>query len=154
MDERELPIGFEPAKYEERAHSGRGVLLTAFLAAVVAVAVMWPIRMGCSRGQGTLTACKSNCMNVATALEMWASDHGGRYPPSVDLLTPGYLRTLPTCPAAGRDTYSASYERSVQPDAFSFYCAGDNHRKAYSGFSAPSRNFPKYNAMEGLLDHP
>ena len=33
-----------------------------------------------ARAQGQLTACKSNCKNLATALEMYASDNGGRYP--------------------------------------------------------------------------
>lgn len=32
------------------------------------------------RNYGQLTACKSNCKNIATALEMYAGDNGGHYP--------------------------------------------------------------------------
>lgn len=111
-----------------------------------------------ARAQGQLTACKSNCKNVATALEMYASDNGGRYPATGQLaasLTAGnYLKLIPTCPAAGANTYSGTYAARTTPDAFSFNCAGNNHAKAYTGFSSASANYPQYDAEQGLLDHP
>lgn len=111
-----------------------------------------------ARAQGQLTACKSNCKNIATALEMYASDNGGRYPVSANLsakLTAGnYLKAIPTCPAAGANTYTAPYTSTQTPDNFSFYCAGNNHGKAYTGFAAAASNFPQYNAEIGLVDHP
>lgn len=108
-----------------------------------------------SRSQGQLTACKSNCKNIATALEMYASDNKGAYPTSLSRLTQGnYLRVVPTCPAAGSDTYSPSYQMQASPDIFSFCCQGNNHHKAYSGFSEPHDNFPQYFAERGLIDHP
>lgn len=109
-----------------------------------------------ARAQGQLTACKSNCKNLATALEMYASDYGGRYPTALTVLTGSgsYLKTIPTCPAAGSDTYTASYGRTQTPDSFSFYCKGNNHGKAYTGFSSASDNYPQYSAEQGLLDHP
>ncbi len=47
---------------------------------------------------------------IATALEMYTTDNAGRYPTSLSALAKYgmYLRTIPTCPAAGCDTYSAS----------------------------------------------
>lgn len=111
-----------------------------------------------ARAQGQLTACKSNCKNIATALEMYASDNGGRYPASNNLaakLTAGsYLKSIPTCPAAGSNTYTATYTATQTPDNFSFYCAGNNHGKAYTGFGSQSNNYPQYNAEIGLVDHP
>jgi prepilin-type N-terminal cleavage/methylation domain-containing protein len=111
-----------------------------------------------ARAQGQLTACKSNCKNLATALEMYASDNGGRYPSTTNLaakLTSGnYLKLIPTCPAAGSNTYSAVYTARQTPDSFTFWCGGNNHSKAYSGFTAASDNYPQYNAEQGLLDHP
>lgn len=102
-----------------------------------------------------LTMCKANCKNLATALEMWASDHGGHYPPSLDALVYcNYLKTLPTCPAAGSDTYSATYGSRRKPDTFSFCCLGNNHARAYTGFSGSSDNYPRYKAELGLIDHP
>ncbi|MBS2034657.1 type II secretion system protein [bacterium] len=111
-----------------------------------------------ARAQGQLTACKSNCKNIATALEMYASDNGGRYPSSANiknsLTTGNYLKLIPSCPAAGTDTYSPNFTSATTPDAFSFYCNGTNHAKAYTGFNSVGANFPQYFAESGLVDHP
>ncbi|MBX3166118.1 MAG: type II secretion system protein [Candidatus Eremiobacteraeota bacterium] len=111
-----------------------------------------------ARAQGQLTACKSNCKNIATALEMYSSDNGGRYPTQgsfTQQLTSGnYLKLIPTCPAAGGSTYAPAYTSTQTPDSFSFYCTGNNHAKAYTGFSTVSGGFPQYSAESGLLDHP
>lgn len=98
-----------------------------------------------SRSGGQLTACKSNCKNIATALEMYASDHKGHYPARLEDLLPGnYLRSLPTCPAAGRTTYE-NYQVTVKPDNFSFACCGDNHPNA-------GPNLPRYHSETGLIE--
>lgn len=111
-----------------------------------------------ARAQGQLTACKSNCKNIATALEMYSSDNGGRYPSSgsfeAKLTSGNYLKLIPTCPAAGTNTYSAAFSSVQTPDSFSFYCSGNNHSKAYTGFSTTSSGFPQYSAESGLIDHP
>lgn len=100
-----------------------------------------------ARGRGQLTACKSNEKNIATALEMYASDNGGRYPASLAPLTPNYLRRIPTCPAAREDTYTQTYQVQAQPDLYTFYCQGHHH-------SESSENFPQYSAMQGLIERP
>lgn len=46
------------------------------------------------------------------------------------------------------------YQCTQTPDSFSFTCVGNNHARAYTGFSASSTNFPQYSAESGLLDHP
>lgn len=97
-----------------------------------------------------LTGCKGNCKNLATALEMYASDNGGSYPPRLTHLIRGrYLKRVPTCPAVGTDSYSDSY--SAEPDVFSFCCQGDNHKSCYDGNSC---NYPRYHADFGLIDGP
>jgi hypothetical protein len=102
-----------------------------------------------ARGQGQLTACKSNEKNIATALEMYSTDNAGKYPTDLKPLISGkYLRVIPTCPAASRDTYSESYQMTAAPDLFSFYCSGHNH-----GNLLPA-GYPQYNAETGLVDHP
>lgn len=65
----------------------------------------------------------------------------GTYPPTLDLLTPNYLKVLRRCPQARRDTYSPGYERSTSPDAYTIVCAGANH--AEQGAAA---NFPQYSS--------
>lgn len=109
---------------------------------------------GCGGGQ--LTVCKSNCRNLATALEMYASDNDGYYPDRLEpaLMQGNYLKSIPTCPAAGKATYSESYHTYKHRNHFRFSCSGNNHGKAYTGFNAASEDFPTYDAEQGLLDHP
>jgi hypothetical protein len=102
-----------------------------------------------AQAQGQFTACKSNLKNIATALEMYSTDARGRYPTSLSALTVDqrYLRTLPTCPAAGRDTYSATYRSRSSPDRYTVLCTGENHKSVGVG-----ENYPQYNSVAGLIE--
>ncbi|MCL5773285.1 MAG: hypothetical protein M1536_02760 [Firmicutes bacterium] len=99
-----------------------------------------------AQAESRLVACESNLWNMGTALEMYATDNNGHYPISLSQLTPDYLRSIPTCPAAGKDTYSISYTSSQNPDAFTFYCSGNNHQEVDAG-----ENYPIYTSAGGLL---
>lgn len=99
-------------------------------------------------GRGDFTPCTGNLKNLATALEMFASDHCGRFPTELRGLTPGYLRTIPTCPAAGRDTYSEGFASARLPrKACTVFCRGRNH--AAGGLE---ENFPQYDSVRGLRE--
>lgn len=100
-----------------------------------------------ARSQGQGTACKSNLKNIGTACEMWAEDHGGRFPERLDLLVPDYLRYIPECPAAARDTYSETYSVSRGGHFYGVCCAGYNH-----GSIGLKPNQPGYNSVLGLSD--
>lgn len=100
-----------------------------------------------ARAQGTLTACKSNLKNIGTSLEMYSTDHRGRYPQSLSELVPAYLNAIPTCPSAGKDTYSAGYRSTMVPDAYYLCCFGSNHIK--EGLAA---NQPCYDSVQGLIE--
>jgi hypothetical protein len=89
--------------------------------------------------------CQSNCKDIATALEMYATDSSGSYPASLEQLVPDYLSQIPSCPEAGRDTYSASYTAKVNPAEFRFYCAGHQHRNVGVG-----PDLPAYSSTDGL----
>lgn len=99
-----------------------------------------------ARAAGQLVACKSNLKNIGTAAEMYSTDNSGRYPTKLSQLTPNYLRSIPTCPSAGKDTYSASYKSAVSPDGFTVACGGSHHTKDGLG-----PNLPKYTSLQGLL---
>jgi hypothetical protein len=125
-----------------------GVSNTSFAAVGAAILVPNFIR---ARAQGQTTACKSNLKNMGTALEMYSTDYSGEYPKDVSLLTPNYLKTIPDCPAAGRDTYSESYSLK-QPEGndwltYYLYCSGENHTEV-----GLPENSPSYNGIEGLVD--
>jgi hypothetical protein len=94
---------------------------------------------------GSLTACKSNLKNIGTALEMYSTDYQGRYPHTIDMVTPNYLKTLPTCPMAGKVTYNYMYR--IIPDIYTAWCEGNYHKNL--GI-APC--FPQYDAINGLYE--
>jgi hypothetical protein len=94
-----------------------------------------------------LTACKSNLKNLATSLEMYASDNAGRYPTALPRLLPRHLKVLPTCPSAQKDTYSESYTMVATPDNFSLCCRGHHHKK-----TRVKPDNPVYNGDLGLLE--
>jgi hypothetical protein len=103
--------------------------------------------IGEARSMGQLTACKSNLKNIATACEMYSTDNAGRYPTSLSQLTPNYLKIIPKCPAADKDTYSLHFRSGRNPDHYSIYCWGHNH----AAVSTPA-NRPAYNSEKGLID--
>ena len=103
----------------------RPLLLVLLLAALLPWILHWIMQAYRSR---QLDRCRSNTLAISSALEMYASDFGGRYPPSLATLTKtGHLKAIPTCPTAGLDNYSASYHATAVPDRFSVGCAGRHH---------------------------
>lgn len=96
--------------------------------------------------QGELLGCKSNLKNTGTALEMYCTDNGGLFPPALSFLTPNYLKKIPTCPAAGSDTYSGGFKSRARPDVYTVICTGSNH----SALGIPA-NHPQYRSNEGLV---
>jgi hypothetical protein len=100
---------------------------------------------------GQFTQCQSNCKNIGTALEMYSTDHQGHYPPNIPCLSPDYLKSIPTCARAGKDTYSQSYsvciigKKNTDLDAYTFFCSGHNHDDL-----GVSPNYPQYNSRNGL----
>ena len=131
----------EGVRYRGQGFSNGGLIMVGSVGAAIMVPNF--IR---ARGQGQLTACKSNLKNIGTGLEMWSTDYGGEYPDQLGQLTPNYLRTIPTCPSAGKDTYSAKYSKS--PDKYyEVYCEGDHHQAV----GVPA-NYPRYNGVMGLIE--
>ncbi len=156
MSEDDFPIGV-PALEESRPQ-GTGCLLQLAHWLMFFVGFMGAVGLSPDYlravPSGHLTACKSNCKNLATALEMYSSDNQGLYPSHLGLLTTGnYLKVIPTCPSAGQVTYT-DYAVSPKQTYFRFSCVGNNHARAYTGFPKSSENFPAYLAQTGLVDQP
>lgn len=94
-------------------------------------------------GAKPIARCLQNLKNIATALEMYASDHGGRYPETLkQLAQANYLRDVPRC--LDQDAYS--YQVKTRPDWFRLHCPGKNH--ARDGSPA---NYPVYDSQKGLI---
>jgi hypothetical protein len=133
--------------YRSKGSASTGQFLAG---AVLGTAVFMP-NFARARGQGELTACKSNLKNIGTALEMWAIDNEGKFPESLGQLTPEYLREIPACPAAGLDTYSAAY--TVTPregndlNDYEVSCGGHHHADV-----GLEEGYPRYNSEQGLIE--
>lgn len=97
------------------------------------------------RQSAILNACRSNLKNIGTALEIYGRDNGGHYPPSLSVIVPMYMKSLPTCPGAGRATYSIIV--SAQCTDFTVICSGNSH----SWYLAPDS--PCYSLRNGVVDN-
>lgn len=84
-----------------------------------------------------VSECKNNLKSLGQAWEAYARDHGDRYPGSLSDLTPKYLRSAPTCPSVGSDTYSFAQEGAL----YTIYCSGLHHEK---------RDFPQFSSFKGV----
>lgn len=94
--------------------------------------------------------CQMNCEKIGTQMRLYANSHQGHFPPDMASLCPIYLKSIPTCPGAKKDTYSASYQvftpsQEGETDAYTFFCSGENHADR----QVPP-NYPQYNSKEGL----
>lgn len=102
-----------------------------------------------------LTGCQSNLKNIGTALEMYSTDWAGHYPEDTTKLVPDYLRTMPKCPTADKDTYSQMYQTGPdapgnEPKFQDYYhveCHGHHHKQLLA-------NHPYYNGLIGLETGP
>lgn len=91
---------------------------------------------GCAtRCGGQYTACLNNLKNVGTALEMYSTDAAGRYPGKLAQLVPNYLKTIPTCSTAGRDTYSDNYAQVGTE--YAVHCERRVHERQYPNAASP-----------------
>lgn len=91
--------------------------------------------------ENQLQDCKSNLKNIGTAMEMWSTDFNGEYPDELEKLVPNYLRTLPTCPAAGE----MNYKLKKRNQRFRVSCGGHHHAD-----SELAEDFPRYDNNAGL----
>ena len=69
--------------------------------------------------------CKSTRQDISAAMEMYASDSGGRYPSRLEMLVPRYLKAVPTCPE-GTEKYLLRVVQEPYYSRFIVYCMSDH----------------------------
>lgn len=52
------------------------------------------------------SVCRTNLRELSSALEIYANYNDAYYPDSLDKLVPKYIKSIPTCPDSGTDSYS------------------------------------------------
>lgn len=117
------------------------MIVIAIIAILAAILVPNFIR---ARAQSQLSACAGNLKNIATALELYATDNSGGYPAATGSLITTYIRTMPSCPT--NNTYQ--YTQAAAPNAnftISHNVAGGAHAQA----GVTGVTFPIYDGAAG-----
>jgi len=132
--------------------TSKGFTLIELMVVITIMVILMSMFVGLSymrsRARAQYMSCTENLRSIATGLAMYATEHGGRYPESIDSLTPNYIHAIPTCPAAGADTYSETYTYSTNPDDFTINCNG-----SYHGIVGIQTGFPQYTSSFGLIEY-
>ena len=107
-----------------------------------------------ARSQGQLAACESNIKNIATALEMYATDNNMYYPPSLDYLTEGrgtygaIMKNLPVCPSCQK-SYTYTPINEEENHDYILECSEANVH--LNTGNVGEGNFPQYKPGKGLI---
>lgn len=100
-----------------------------------------------ARAESQLAGCTTNVAQIVAASNMYARDHNGKYPKSLDQLIGTYMIEPPVCPTAGANTYG---DLKYTSSGVSVSCSGGHHRKLFQGTGDPE-HFP---AMEAAPPAP
>lgn len=123
----------EPAAPKEEVNWPAVAAVGLLLLAAIGYGVTSFLR---SRAEGQLAACTSNLAIIVAASNMYARDHGGQYPKSLDELVGKYMLDTPLCPCAGSNTYG-DLKYSTNPPGMAVSCSGGYHRKLFKGSGDP-----------------
>lgn len=105
-----------------------------------------------------LPACESNLKNIATALEMYATDNNGDYPTNLSFLTSNvitnydqtYMKNIPLCP---RCSAPYGYQCADQFDNFNLWC-GSPKTHIDTGKVHIKGCWPQYTPSKGVKYKP
>ncbi len=87
-----------------------------------------------------LEACVGNLQGLRLALESYRQAHGEGLPRQLS-----ECGSVPSCPAASRDTYSAGYQ--VQGKAWTLLCKGDAHARNFNDHPRNQADFPRTDSL-------
>ncbi len=125
-----------------------GTCITGILAAIIVPGFLNV------RAEAQIDACSSNMKNIATALEMYATDYEGNYPPSLNYLTEDlgsswspYMKKLPVCPTCQKP-YIYQNTSTEDEDSFLLTCGEINCHVSRGGVG--DGYFPQYTPGQGL----
>jgi len=125
-------------------------IILSVLAILAAILVPGSLK---ARSQGQLACCESNMKNIATALEMYATDYKGDYPPSLEYLTMpvspsggSYMKALPLCPSSKKPY---TYACADNPDNFTLWCSKEKSHIA-TGTVSSDGCWPQYTPGQGI----
>ncbi len=91
------------------------------------------------RELGALATTRSNLFNIATALQMWAHDHQGQFPPTLEPLESNYLHRIPQQMDGSRQ-----WNYQIEGDGFRL----SDHWEGFTRLGLPAQ--VRYDSRTGL----
>lgn len=153
-----LPFPITALRFLRRSKQRKEERLVSVATVLTLLIIPWSILAPTvirARSCSQISACKSNLENIGTALEIFSVDHQGRYPSSLQQLVENrLLREIPSCPSAGSDTYSGSYQVSEDLKSYLFCCKGHFHSPERCPHHPHPPDYPRYDSKDGLIDYP
>jgi prepilin-type N-terminal cleavage/methylation domain-containing protein len=128
--------------------SRRGFTLMELLLGIAVIAILISIllpNLMVLRSRKIRSNCEANLKNIGLALDQYAADNKGKYPPYLGKLTPRYLYSLPSCPSTKLE-YQYTYTQL--PDRYTVWCNGP---EAHVLVRTPE-GFPQYDNLKGLTE--
>lgn len=120
-------------------------LMTVVVLLIVIASIMIP-RFWLARERSAYTACGQNLLNLAKSVAQYSNENQNLFPTTLRKVVPTYMQSMPTCPMVKSDTYTATYVQSMNPQAYTITCGGNNHPTITNNTS----NQPYYTYSRGL----
>jgi hypothetical protein len=96
-----------------------------------------------ARSEGVMYADQGNLKTIATALETYAVDHGGKYPEHLPQLVPQYIKALPVVPGGdGTGAYDYHHPGSVQGVKYEIWDDGSMDSTTFGSMSRGPKGPP------------
>ncbi len=143
-------VGSRRAKEGERDGLAPTAIGCNFMAMIVMVLLCLIFVPGSLkvRAMTRLANCESNIKNMATALELYAEDNKGHYPPALSYLTDkksGKPYKIPECPSCFT---GYEYVCNSSHNNFTLWCKLNNAHIVATGKEG---SWPQYNPAQGLI---
>ncbi len=121
-----------------------GTTLIELMTAIFIISVLCSVSIPVYRrsiDKSRFNVCESNLRNIVTAIQTYHLEQKV-YPANLpSLIPPGYINTIPCCPAAYQQTYETGYEFDNVSGEFTVSCRGNNHGSIGYGVDEPYYSF-------------
>lgn len=116
----------------QRFGSHRPTRLTGFATLMVTCLLLGKVlspNLWRGRSGGAEVACQRNVQILEQALQRYAQEHSGTYPPHLRELRGDYVNQVPECPDSATVTYENGYAVSPDGRRFTLTCTDTRHAR-------------------------